>query len=164
MNRKEVLKWIKRIKVLVCVPLVLLSGCASLHSRMVRLKNRNENTLVVEIKGTIQEAKEIIKQAGREMGLAYVFPKEEREDFLFLRTRLPDRVGAGFLFGGGFWGTAAANYHKTYTRIGFFLEYNAKRKVTIITIVEEVRRKVTPSRFAVARKIKLLESKNLAEN
>ena len=129
---------------------ILLSGCASVHSRMVRLKDRNENTVYVQLTGTIPEAKEAVKQIGKEMGLIEV-PEAEAIDFLFLRTNLVKAFTMNLLFG------LAGPMSTGQTRLGFLFDYNKEQNMTTVTIAEEVSSIVRPSRFIIADKIRLKE-------
>ena len=147
----------RRIICLMCVA-VIFSGCASSQSRLTRLKSRNENILSIKIKCSIPEAKDIIRQAGREMGLIEV-PSEETSDFMVIRSTFLTGTGASALYG-SLVGPASAGT----TRMGFFFEQEAKSNSTTVTIAEEVRSTVSPSRFEMERKIKFIELRRLADS
>lgn len=128
---------------LLCLGLV---GCAA-ASRMTRLKNRGENTVTVEVKGTVAEAKSIIKAIAPELKLIER-PAAETENFMLVSTNklkqsIIQAVSGGF-------GTAAY-----YTQLGFFLDYNKEKGITTIIISEEVSSFGDPRRFIFVDKIKL---------
>ncbi|MCB9758170.1 MAG: hypothetical protein H6753_07125 [Candidatus Omnitrophica bacterium] len=145
----------KKITYLLCMA-IIVSGCASSQARLARLKERHENTLSLKLKCSIPEAKDIVRQAGREMELIEV-PSEEKEDFMILRTNMVTAFGAGALYGG-----LVGSNLTGLTRMGFFFEHNIKNNVTTVTIAEEVRSTVPPSRSEMERKIKFIELRRVA--
>lgn len=140
------------MKKFVCVILLFcLVGCSA-TSRMVRLRDCNENTISIQFNGSMREAKEVVRVIGKEMGLIEV-TKLETKDFIFLRTNLLKAIGTNL-----FLGPLAGSMVTGQTRIGFFFEN--KGEDTTITISEEVSSLVKPSRFIIRDKIKLWQYEN----
>ena len=133
-----------------------ISGCSA-QSRLTRLKDRKENTLSVSVKGTIEEAKEMVREAGRELALVEV-PSVAAENFMVLRTNMLTALGSNVVYG-----TMAGPFSSGQTRLGFFFGYDAKKKVTTITIAEEVMSYVSPSRFEIERKIEFINLRRIAD-
>jgi hypothetical protein len=119
----------------------LFSGCGSLHYRMNRLKERRENFLKIEIKGSIKEAKNIIRQKAEEINLAEV-PQAEKEDFIFFRSKFMKNIIFSL-----FLGPVAGPLLSESTRLGFYFEEDGKSGRTAIIIVEEVSSWNKPYRF-----------------
>lgn len=134
--------------VLVLLLCLGLAGCA-VQNRMIRLRDREENTLVVKVNCTIDETKGIIREIAKEMDLIEV-PKVETDNFMLIRGNMLKAATAGALFG-GMLGTAVSDF----TRLGFFFGYDKEENLTTITITEEISMWAKSSRSAVADKIKL---------
>ena len=143
-------------KVLILVLCLCLVGCSS-ASRMTRLKNRGENVVTVEVKGTIQEAKKLIREITPELKLIER-PAAETETFMLVST---NKLKGGLIQAvSGSLGTMAY-----YTCLGFFFDYDKDKNITRLTISEEVSSFGEPRRFVFVDKIKLkqLESANKNE-
>jgi hypothetical protein len=128
---------------LLCLGLV---GCTAV-SRMTRLNNRGENTITVDVKGTVAEAKNLIKAISSELKLIER-PAAETENFMLVSTNKL-KQGIIHVVSGGF-GTAAY-----YTQLGFFFDYNEENNTTKVTISEEVSAFGDPRRYIYVDKIKL---------
>ena len=137
------------------VIVVFLSGCSS-ASRVTRLKNRAENVVTVEVRGTIQEAKKLIKETASELKLIER-PAAETETFLLISTN-KFKGGVISAVSGGF-GTMAY-----YTCLGFFFDYNRDKDITTVTISEEVSSFGEPRRFIFVDKIKLKQLESVHKN
>lgn len=132
--------------IFLCLSLV---GCGGVHARLTRLKDKQENTLSVPFKGSVEEAKAQIRLIGKEMKL--IEPaRVETEDFIELRTNLVKTSVMVGLFG-SIAGSMAANP----TKLGFFFNYDKDTNLTTITIAEEVSSIATASRHQFADKLKL---------
>lgn len=137
----------KKITFLILVFSVAISGCATVQNRMTRLKDRNENTIMVSFSGNIEAAKAQIRLIGAQMAL--IEPKGvETGDFMLLRTNL---VKSSIYSAFGIMGAIASGA----TKLGFSLAYNKETNITDITIIEEVSCIISPSRFVVADRLKL---------
>lgn len=133
---------------LVLLLCLCLAGCATVQNRMIRLRDRDKNTLVTNVNCTIDETKQVIKEIAKEMELIEV-PKVETENFMLIRGNLLTASTASALF--GMVGLASSGF----TRLGFFFENDKEKDITIITITEEKSGFVKPKRRVVADRIKL---------
>lgn len=136
----------KLLLILLCLGLV---GCST-FSTMKDLKDAGKWSAEVEVGGTIEDAKEIVREVAQNWDL--IERKEaEKDDYMTVTTNFGKTMGAA-VFGG-----------KTARRLGFFFEYDSGSNITTITIVEfeHISRK-DPIRGSFVDKIKLrqLESKN----
>ena len=139
------------MKKLTCLILVLVMsmGCAPVQSRMIRLKNRGENVLTVKVSGSLEEAKNAIREITKEMNLVEV-KEAEKDNFMFIRTNLARNFSSALLFG-----PIGGSMVSDPTRIGFFFDVDQGQNMTTVTIAEEVSTIVKPSRFTIGDKLRL---------
>lgn len=135
----------------------LLTGCGTVPKRLTRLRDKNENVVTIEVSRPVDEAKEIVREAGKELNLREI-KKFEKDDFIVLYYKNTWKLALdGALVGGfGLLGLMAGSASKTPTAstLGIFFDVDAERKVSKIMISEEVSSLYVSLRETLVHRIK----------
>lgn len=128
----------KFLALLFCLVLI---GCAT-SKVLTDLKNAGRNSAAVKVNGTIDEAKQIVREVTKSWDLIERKEAEKNDYMTFTTNFVKTMAKASF---------AGANTR----RLGFFFEYDKDNNVTTITVVEWNGDFVDPIRGAIVDKIKL---------
>lgn len=108
---------------------VVVSGCST-YSRMVKYKNANGYSTVIEVAGDVEEVKSMVRDSIKELGL--IEEKDSKQDN-FMAAHA-NRVKS--MFSAVFLGPVAGSMVESDTQVGFFFEYNKDKNLTTITLTE----------------------------
>ena len=141
-------------RILIIIVCICMLGCAY-QKRLTRLKDRNENVVLIQISGNIDKAKNYVREAANELGLFYL-KETETHNFVVVRANMLTNGIKNGLFGGA---------GSDMTRLGFFFTFNSSTNTTDIKIAEEVNifGRARRSEFIDKIKIKELERQALTE-
>lgn len=142
----------RTFKIIFLFSALILSGCATVNTRLERQKDKNINTTEVTVNCDVQTAKKISKEAIKEFNLVER-PQLERDNFIFANT--------GY---GDYW--LSALFAPAYFRIGCFFKNNEPEKSTTIFITEEKLVLSNPIRHSLSDRIKVksLDYNKLSKN